>query len=425
MKFYTNFIRQGNYIHVRGYNNGKKFHDKVEYNPTLYLPSQKPTDYRTLDGQYVSPVLQGSMRDAGDFIRQYEDVDNFNFYGSTNYAYVYANEAYPGKIDYDQRLIRIANLDIEVGSDNGFPDPKTASEPLTAITVKLADHFYVFGTDTFNTDRDDVTYFHCRDEGALIERFLQLWREKDPDVVTGWNIKFFDIPYLFNRISRLFDEKMAKRLSPLGLIEQRDVNGKVYNDVAIDLHGIATLDYLDLYRKFTYTQQESYRLDHIAFVELDERKLDYSEFENLHELYKHDYQKFIEYNIKDVELVDKLERKMKLIEMAFALAYDAKVNYPDVFTQVRMWDCLTHNYLMDKNIVVPQKTKQSKDEQYAGAYVKDPIVGMHSFVASFDLNSLYPHLMMQYSISPENLVEFNYVQERKKKLIEELKNRNL
>jgi DNA polymerase elongation subunit (family B) len=338
---------------------------------------------------------------------------------------VYANEAYPGKIDYDQRLIRIANLDIEVGSDNGFPDPKTASEPLTAITVKLADHFYVFGTDTFNTDRDDVTYFHCRDEGALIERFLQLWREKDPDVVTGWNIKFFDIPYLFNRISRLFDEKMAKRLSPLGLIEQRDVNGKVYNDVAIDLHGIATLDYLDLYRKFTYTQQESYRLDHIAFVELDERKLDYSEFENLHELYKHDYQKFIEYNIKDVELVDKLERKMKLIEMAFALAYDAKVNYPDVFTQVRMWDCLTHNYLMDKNIVVPQKTKQSKDEQYAGAYVKDPIVGMHSFVASFDLNSLYPHLMMQYSISPENLVEFNYVQERKKKLIEELKNRNL
>jgi DNA polymerase elongation subunit (family B) len=408
MKFYTNFSRVGNLIHVRGYNNGKRFTDKVEYNPTLYLPSQKPTEYKTLDGKFVSPVSQGSMRDASDFIKQYEDIENFNFYGSTNYAYVYINEIYSGKIDYDPRLIRVANLDIEVGSENGFPEPASASEPITAIGIKLNDMMYVFGCGKYDNHRDDVDYRQFRDERSLIESFLQFWREKDPDVITGWNIKGFDIPYLYNRILRLFDEKMAKRLSPIGVIEQREFtkNSMYGQDKQVDITfgGIATLDYIELYRKFTYTQQESYRLDHIANVELGERKLDYSEFENLHQLYKLDHQKFIEYNIKDVELVSRLEDKMKLIELAFALAYDAKVNFPDVFTQVRMWDCLTHNFLLEKGIVVPQKKSSSKDSAYAGAYVKDPIVGMHEWVVSFDLNSLYPHLMMQFNISPETLI---------------------
>jgi DNA polymerase elongation subunit (family B) len=414
MKFYTNFIRVGNCIHVRGYNNGKKFHDKVEYNPTLYLPSQKPTEYKTLDGKYVLPVLQGSMRDANDFIKQYENVDNFNFYGSTNYPYVYINEIYQGRIDYDIKLIRIANIDIEVGSENGFPQPASALEPITAIAVKLNDMIYVFGCGQYNNYRDDVDYKMCRDEKDLIEKFLQFWREKDPDVITGWNIKGFDIPYLYNRILRLFDDKMAKKLSPIGIINEREyTKNSMYGqekEVDITLGGISTLDYIELYKKFTYAQQESYRLDNIATVELGEKKLDYSEFGNLHQLYKLDYQKFIEYNIGDVELVDKLEDKMKLIEMAFALAYDAKVNYPDVFTQVRMWDCLTHNYLMERNIVVPQKRTTSKDSAYAGAYVKDPIVGMHEWVVSFDLNSLYPHLMMQYNISPETLVVGKHIQ---------------
>jgi len=156
MKFYTNFVRIGNYVYVRGYKNGKRFTDKIEYNPTLYLPSKTPTEYRTLEGTYVSPVLQGTMRDAGDFIRQYESVENFKIYGSTNYAYVCINETYPGKIDYDQSLIRVANLDIEVGSENGFPEPASASEPITAITVMMDNHFHVFGCGAFNNTREDV-----------------------------------------------------------------------------------------------------------------------------------------------------------------------------------------------------------------------------------------------------------------------------
>ena len=404
MKFYTHFSKLGNNILVRGYNNGKRFSDKVEYNPTLYLQS-KDGDYRTLDGQSLAPVSQGTMRDATEFMKRYEDVDNFKVYGSTNFPYVYINEAYPGKIDYDPEQIKIANIDIEVGSENGFPEPASASEPITAITFKIAGHFYVSGCGDYDNNRDDVTYIKCRDENNLIMRFLDMWEETSPDIVTGWNIQFFDIPYLHNRINKLMGENTAKRLSPFRRIGERTTTIHNKQQTAFDLVGIAILDYIELYKKFTYSQQESFSLNHIAFLELGEKKLDYSEVESLHQLYRTNFQKFIEYNIHDVELVDRIDAKMQLIDMALALAYDAKVNYTDVFTQVRMWDTLIHNELIADNIVVPQNVHTAKDEQYAGAYVKDPIVGMHEWVVSFDLNSLYPHLIMQYNVSPETIVE--------------------
>jgi DNA polymerase elongation subunit (family B) len=404
MKFYTHFTRIGNNIAVRGYRNGKKFSEKIDYNPTLYMPSRTPTEFTTLEGQYVAPVQQGTLRDATDFIKQYEDVGNFKIYGSTNFPYVYINEAYQGKVDYDPALIRIANIDIEVGSENGFPEPASASEPITAITFKLHGHFYVFGCGDFVNTRGDVTYTKCNDENNLIMRFLEMWEETSPDIVTGWNIQFFDIPYLHNRINRLMGEQTAKRLSPWRKISERTTTIHNKQQTAFELVGICILDYIELYKKFTYSQQENYRLDTIATIELGERKIDYSEFGNLHQLYRLDYQKFIEYNIHDVALVDRLEDKMKLIEMAMALAYDAKVNFTDVFTQVRMWDTLIHNHLMDKKIIVPQNAVSRKDEQYAGAYVKEPKPGMYEWVVSFDLNSLYPHLIMQYNVSPETIV---------------------
>ena len=169
-----------------------------------------------------------------------------------------------------------------------------------------------------------------------------------------------------------------------------------------DIQGIAALDYYDLYRKFTYTNQESYRLDHIAYVELGERK-DGNPYDTFKDWYTNDFQSFIDYNITDVEIVDKLEEKMKLIDLCLTMAYEAKVNYTDVLGSVKYWDILIHNYLMDKGIVVPQKVEREKSEKYEGAYVKDPQTGMHEWVLSFDLNSLYPHLIMQYNISPETM----------------------
>ena len=403
MRFYTNTYTRGNLVYIRGYDNGRRFVDKIPYSPTFYLANKRDSDWTTTDGVSVEPVVQGSIREARDFIKRYTDVDGFNVYGSTMYEYACLNEKYGN--DYDIDHIRVANIDIEVGSEEGFPEPADARQPITAITVKQKGRVYVLGIGEYHNERADVRYVDCKSEDRLIMNFLDLWEKLDPDIITGWNIKFFDIPYLVNRISRLFDEKMAMRMSPLRNMNRREVTQWQRTQECYELAGLATLDYLELYRKFTYSQQESYRLDHIAHVEVGEKKLDYSEFANLHQLYKEDYQKFIDYNIKDVELVERIDDKMKLIETALAIAYDAKVNYADVFTQVRLWDVLIHNYLLDKRMVIPPKKSSIKNQPYAGAYVKDPQVGMHKWIMSFDLNSLYPHLIMQYNISPDTFVE--------------------
>jgi len=177
--------------------------------------------------------------------------------------------------------------------------------------------------------------------------------------------------------------------------------------IVYDLIGISILDYLELYQWYAPGGKniENYRLDTVASVELGESKLSYDEYDSLHQLYKLDHQKFIEYNIKDVHLVLKLEDKLKLIELALTLAYDTKTNYDDIFAQTRMWDALIYNYLLERKIVVPPRRVAKKNEAFEGAYVKEPQIGLHDWVASFDLNSLYPHLIMQYNLSPETIVE--------------------
>ena len=407
MKFYTNFFMRGNYVIVRGYENGKRFTDRIEYKPTLYVPARKPSEWRSVDENQLEPVDLGGIREAREFVKTYNEVQGFKIYGSTLYDYVCVHENFTQ--DYDTEFVKILNIDIEVGSEDGFPDPQLANQPVTAITVSIDGAFYTFGCQDYQVKSDDVTYIQCTNERELLINFLRHWKTWDADIITGWNVQGFDMPYLRNRMLKLLGESATKRLSPVGIISEREYVAFNRKHIEYEFVGMTILDYLDLYKKFTYSQQESYRLDHIAHVELGEKKLDYSEVETLHQLYKLDYEKFIDYNIKDVELINKIEDKMKLIDMALAIAYDAKVNYKDVFTQVRMWDVLIHNWLYDRKIAIPPKEKKEKNAQYAGAYVKDPHVGMHKWVMSFDLNSLYPHLIMQYNISPDTFIDGEYV----------------
>ena len=417
--FYTNVSVSGRFILLRGVENDRRVRRKVEFRPTFFLSSQEKSEYKTLAGEYVKPIQPGTIPECREFLQRYENVDNFPIFGNNRYEYAYIADEYPDDILWDINKITVAYLDIEVGSEFGFPEPKDANESITAITIKVKGNYFVFGCGDYSKHRDDVHYAKCRDESDLIRRFLDLWSRWHPDVVTGWNIKTFDIPYLVNRITKILGEDEAKKLSPWNRLNKREAFIMNRDHEIYEMDGIATLDYIELYRKFTYSQQESYRLDHIAHVELGEKKLDYSEYETLHELYREDYQKFIEYNVKDVELVEKLEDKMKLVELALTLAYDNKVNYDDVFTQVRMWDAIVYNYLLKKKIVIPQMSRGTKSSQYEGAYVKDPILGMHQWVASFDLNSLYPHLIMQYNISMETLIEpKNYNESQRSFLIE-------
>ena len=264
-----------------------------------------------------------------------------------------------------------------------------------------------WGQGPFNNKQENVIYKSFRTEYELLNDFINWWmiETNTPEVVTGWNSELYDMPYLVRRIDRILGEKLMKRLSPWGLVTERETIVMGRKQISYDVGGITQLDYLNLYKKFTYKAQESYRLDYIASVELNQKKLDHSEFDTFKDFYTKGWQKFVEYNIIDVELVDRMEDKMKLIELAITMAYDAKVNYNDVFYQVRMWDAIIYNYLKKRNIVIPPKERSDKDAKYAGAYVKEPIPGKYDWVVSFDLNSLYPHLIMQYNISPETLRE--------------------
>ena len=406
--YYTNVAAVGNNIFYRGVKDGRRIKLKIAYEPTLFLRSNKTTTFKSLEGVYLEPMKFESMREARDFVKRYDEVQGFEVYGNSSYQYAYIADEQKGMVEWSMEELSIAIIDIEVGSENGFPDPYQANEAITAIAVRqLNGGTTVYGCGEYKNDDETVTYHKCRDEYDLCKKFLSDWNANPPDVISGWNIKFFDIPYLVNRFTKLFGEDETRKLSPWGLINSRKAVVNNRELTAYEFVGVSTLDYIELYRWYAPggKSQESYRLDNIAQVELGEGKISYDEFENLYQLYRLNYQKFIEYNIKDVDLILKLENKLKLIELGLTLAYDTKTNYEDIFAQTRMWDALIYNYLLDKNIVVPPKVTKSKSEAFEGAYVKDPQTGMHPWVASFDLNSLYPHLMMQYNISPETLVQ--------------------
>ena len=408
LRFYTNVQLIGNQFLVRGYENGKRFENRDEFFPTLFIKSKKESKYKTLSGEYVEPIQPGTVKDCREFYSKYDNVDGFEIYGNDRYIYQYISEKYSeDEIKFDISKIKLVTLDIEVASEEGFPDVESCSEEILAITIQdyATKKIVSWGVNPFNNKRSDVVYHCCESEYALLNSFIHYWMQDVPDVVTGWNIQLYDIPYIAKRLNRVLGEKLMKRLSPWGLVTEGEVyiNGRKHT--SFDVGGITQLDYLDLYKKFTYKAQESYRLDYIAEVELGQKKLDHSEFDTFKDFYTKGWQKFIEYNIVDVELVDRLEDKMKLIELALTMAYDAKVNYADVFYQVRMWDTIIYNYLKKRNIVIPPKNKSQKNEKYAGAYVKEPIPGKYDWVVNFDLNSLYPHLIMQYNISPETLVD--------------------
>ena len=410
MKFYTNILQWGNSLLLREVVNGERVCRKVRYSPTLYAPVNSPTEWKTLKGQYVTPIQHNTIKEAKEWVENYKNQPEL-VHGSTMYSYNYIADEYPNTIKYDVDQILIVTIDIEVECENGFPSPEEAVEPLLSITVKnhQSKKFVVWGVGKFQNDRDDVTYVECSDELHLIKEFLSFWESHQPDIITGWNTEFFDIPYLCNRIEKLCGEDEVKRLSPWRSVFSREVFKMGRKHQVFDIQGVSHLDYFDLYRKFTYTAQESYRLDHIAFVELGDRK-DGNPYETFSEWYQKDFQSFIEYNIMDVEIVDRLEDKMKLIELLLTMAYDAKVNYMDVLGSTKYWDILIYNYLREKNIVIPQKKHNSKAEKFEGAYVKDPQVGMHKWVMSFDLNSLYPHLIMQYNISTQQRSRYFYSQ---------------
>ena len=407
MNFYKNVIEYKGKLLVRGVRDNKEYKEKINFGPTLYALSKQQTDFKTLQGQNLKPITFTSI-DAARRFRKDIATQNSPIYGLERYHYQYINKEFPKQVKWSKDLIKIFTLDIECGCENGFPEVDNPIEELLCISVKNQSNKQIitWGVGKFTTDRTDVTYIECKDEKHLVMEFMKFWLKNYPDVITGWNTKFFDLPYLMNRIKLLVGHKVASRMSPWNLISSEQIIIRGRTNTYYTLYGIAMLDYLDLYKWFIPARQESYRLGFIGEVELGETKRE-NPYGIFKDFYTKDFQKFVEYNIQDVEIVDALEDKLGLIDLSLTFAYETKVNYNDIFSQVRVWDTLIANHLMKKNICVPPREEHSKDTKYEGAYVKEPKLGMQKWVVSFDINSLYPHIIVQYNISPEKILGVN------------------
>jgi DNA polymerase elongation subunit (family B) len=413
MKFYTNVSRFGNNILYVGYANGHRIKESVKFNPTLFLATNQPSKYKTLDGTNVDSVEPGTMRDCKEFIETHS-ASNFTVYGNTDYVAQYINSRFPNTCTFDRDALNVSFIDIEVQSDQGFPHPKDAAFPVTAITLKNnIDHiYYTWGIGEYDASKcmiqdAKVNYTQCKDEYTLLNKFIAQWQMNHPDVISGWNSEGFDIPYLVNRISRLFGDEELKRLSIHHMMPNAKTD-RFSGEVSFTIPGMAHLDYMRLFKKFMYIPMESYSLNHVSSVILGEKKIDYSEFTSLNELYSKDHQKFIDYNIKDVQLVERLDDKLGLVSLCMTLAHKANVNYEVAFGSTKIWDTFIYNILQKQNIVLSPQKPVLNDRRIEGAYVKEPIKGMNHWVCSFDLNSLYPHIIMQWNMSPETVADGVY-----------------
>lgn len=415
MNFYTNVSRFGSNLLYRGYKNGARVQEKVRFKPTLFMPSKhEKTTWTSLDGTRVDPVKFDSMKDAKEFVERYENIDSFKIYGNTRYTAQFLQERFPDEIHFDRSIINVATLDIEVISLDGFPKPEEALHPINVITIKnnIDGIFHIWGLKPYDEEaslyKGRVNYRHFQSEKDMLSSFVTWFADPthSPDILTGWNTRLFDIPYIVNRIERILGPDTTKLLSPWQSVEPKDMSIKGRKVQMYEILGISQLDYLDLFQKFTintYGQQESYKLGHIAYVVLGDSKLSYEEYGSLANLYEQDFQRFVDYNIKDVDIVDRLEDKLGLITLVLTLAYMGGVNYSDTLGTTAIWDSIIFRDLARKAITIPQGREHAKTT-FAGGYVKDPKVGLHNWVCSFDLNSLYPNLIIQYNMSPETIL---------------------
>ena len=305
--------------------------------------------------------------------------------------------------------ITTLTFDIEVEMESGLPDTEKAENELTAIGLhdNISNQYWVLVMDKSGkmvekkTDKAIVLPF--TDERDMCMKFLELYEGIAPDIVTGWNIDYFDIPYLFNRLKRILGERHAKRLSPIGQAFYSPYRSRWF------LAGVSCLDYLSLYKKFNYTELPNYRLDTVGRLEVGKGKIEYQG--SLDDLFNQDIEKFIEYNLVDVEIVVELDKKLQFIDLCRGICHAGHVPYEDFVYSSKYLEGAMLTYLRRKNLVAPNKPqdrkeklaalKEAGEEKFIGAYVKDPIVGKYDWVYDLDLTSLYPSIIMTLNISPE------------------------
>jgi len=409
-KFYTSFSNDWDNILLSYYEGDKKKYEKIPLKPYLFVDSALESEYKNLKGENVQRIDFQDVRNARNFIKQYEGISNFNIYGIPMYHYVYIYENFKDN-HFDRSKVKILNLDLETDTIGGFPDIQLANKEINVITLKLfgSKDIYTIGIGEYIPKEEEIInsdyrihYINCKDEKELLLNLIKIWQMLEPDVLTGWNIRCFDLGYIYKRICYTLSENYAKKLSPFGKVNVDTI--VLYNreTTLVDFVGISTLDYMDVYKKFNLGVEESYSLNYISNKILNATKLDYSEYGSLAKLQEQNWEKFCSYNIIDVIRVEQIDEKTGFLNIAFEVANETKTNFSDVFGTIRVWDIMIHNYLMDRKIVVPYFSHVNpKERQISGGFVKDVQTGKFSWVMSFDFKSLYPSLCMTYNISAD------------------------
>lgn len=465
--FYTNYSRSGKNIYLRYKPPGQSETVSAvfrEYSPTLYQVTDEeiPGGKKSIYGQNLKPMKFQSVNEAKDYVKRYKGVDGIEIHGNSNYENQFIIDLCEGKVpEFNEQDIKICYVDIEVYSPDEFPKPLYADHPINAITYYNSgdDVYYVFGLEyegggTFDIDSltDDVRekledckieYFNFDCEESLLRSFLQMFKEANFDIITGWNSSGFDIPYIINRCNKILGEKFTENhLSPFGRISCRDGYDKFGNpEQKFDIKGLSHTDYMDMYKKHNFIPREEFSLGYIASEELGTSKIDYEEAQGLADLYKTNYAKFIAYNIVDVKVNVGIEKKRGFFSLTFAMAYYAMCNYEDTLGTVKIWEMLIAKFLDAKNIAPLFSRPGAEKVDYEGGWVKEPITGFWEWVFSVDLNSLYPHIEQQWNIGPEtripleelpaellelkNTVTFNDILDRKVEFTNVLKKHNV
>lgn len=404
---YTFCKKFGNKILLR--DNTGDIKTVTKHNWNVYY-EDKEGEFQSIFGKPLRKETYSTVKKAMDAIKDNERY--FSIYCAKNFGYQYIRDKYLRLDPITPKDLYIANIDIETGRDDkGYSSPEEARCPVTSITLQdmIADRYIVWGykEEGYIPKLDNVVYIDCKSEMDMLRKFVIFIALRYPDVITGWNVDRYDITYIINRVMNIIDDgdDLVATLSPFGIVNERESHdgfGKTFQ--LYDIVGISVLDYLSLFKKFTYITPENYKLDTVAHLILGDNKIDYSEYVNLQELYDKNYEKFIDYNIKDVEIVGRLDNKLKLFDLILSVAYKAGINYSDVVSPVTTWDVLIYNAVMDQGVVPPREMPTTEGGQYIGAFVKEPIPGMYKWIMSMDLNSLYPHLQMGINISPEKRV---------------------
>ena len=398
-------------IHHFFIEDGVRKHEKVKFKPVMAYEAgaNESSTWTDLFDRPLKLKKFDSMKDARNWASNAEGM--FDVFGNINPIYQFISFNYPNEVPIQKEAMRIGNFDIECPSSKGFPKPEHAAWPIKSIAFQdmVNDQYTVLGLKgDYKPSADNIHYVRFETEAELLEGFILFLIDFQADILTGWNIETFDIPYLVNRIRKILGESAIKRLSPIGVVNNRTMksgfNGKEEN--VYDIVGITVMDYLELYKKFSRNVRESYALDHISKMELGEGKLDFSDVAKNHwELFEKDFQRAIEYNIVDCRRVFNIDQRLLFIDLIISVGYMAHAQFSDCMGTVKIWDALLYNKLLHKKVMVPPVKRHMK-KSFPGGFVMDPRKGLHDWLDMFDLESSYPNQTRTWNISPETIVEF-------------------